>query len=228
MSRTPDSVPRRRVPLPPRPPVDDGEMLVRAARLRDELATRRSVRDFSDRPVPMEAVDACLQAAASAPSGANRQPWHFVVVTDPGTRRRIRLEAEAEERAFYRGRAPDDWLEALAPLGTDEHKPFLEEAPCLIVIFAQLHGVDAGGGKRKHYYVHESVGIATGMLISALHQAGLASLTHTPSPMRFLNAILDRPPHERPFLILVVGHPAPGATVPAITRKPFDEVVSRR
>ena len=228
MSRTPDSVPRRPGPLPPRPPVDDGEMLVRAARLRDELATRRSVRDFSDRPVPMEAVDACLQAAASAPSGANRQPWHFVVVTDPGTRRRIRLEAEAEERAFYRGRAPDDWLEALAPLGTDEHKPFLEEAPCLIVIFAQLHGVDAGGGKRKHYYVHESVGIATGMLISALHQAGLASLTHTPSPMRFLNAILDRPPHERPFLILVVGHPAPGATVPAITRKPFDEVVSRR
>ena len=228
MSRTPDSVPPRRVPLPPRPPVDDGEMLVRAARLRDELATRRSVRDFSDRPVPMEAVDACLQAAASAPSGANRQPWHFVVVTDPGTRRRIRLEAEAEERAFYRGRAPDDWLEALAPLGTDEHKPFLEEAPCLIVIFAQLHGVDAGGGKRKHYYVHESVGIATGMLIGALHQAGLASLTHTPSPMRFLNAILDRPPHERPFLILVVGHPAPGATVPAITRKPFDEVVSFR
>ena len=228
MSRTPDSVPPRRVPLPPRPPVDDGEMLVRAARLRDELATRRSVRDFSDRPVPMEAVDACLQAAASAPSGANRQPWHFVVVTDPGTRRRIRLEAEAEERAFYRGRAPDDWLEALAPLGTDEHKPFLEEAPCLIVIFAQLYGVDAGGGKRKHYYVHESVGIATGVLISALHQAGLASLTHTPSPMRFLNAILDRPPHERPFLILVVGHPACGATVPAITRKPFDEVVSRR
>ena len=228
MSRTPDSVPPRRVPLPPRPPVDDGEMFVRAARLRDELATRRSVRDFSDRPVPMEAVDACLQAAASAPSGANRQPWHFVVVTDPGTRRRIRLEAEAEERAFYRGRAPDDWLEALAPLGTDEHKPFLEEAPCLIVIFAQLYGVDADGGKRKHYYVHESVGIATGMLISALHQAGLASLTHTPSPMRFLNAILDRPPHERPFLILVVGHPAPGATVPAITRKLFDEVVSRR
>ena len=207
MSRTPDSVPPRRVPLPSRPPVDDGEMLVRAARLRDELATRRSVRDFSDRPVPMEAVDACLQAAASAPSGANRQPWHFVVVTDPATRRRIRLEAEAEERAFYRGRAPDDWLEALAPHGTDEHKPFLEEAPCLIVIFAQLYGVDADGGKRKHYYVHESVGIATGVLISALHQAGLASLTHTPSPMRFLNAILDRPTHERPFLILVVGHP---------------------
>ena len=227
MSRTPDSVPPGRVPLPPRPPVGDGEMLVRAARLRDELATRRSVREFSDRPVPMEVIDACLQAAASAPSGANRQPWHFVVVTDPETRRRIRLEAEAEERAFYQDRAPDDWLEALAPLGTDEHKPFLEEAPCLIVIFAQLYGVEAGG-KRKHYYVHESVGIATGMLISALHQTGLASLTHTPSPMRFLNAILDRPPRERPFLILVVGHPAPDATVPAITRKPFGTVVSRR
>ena len=216
------------MPLPARPPVDDGEMLVRAARLRDELATRRSVREFSDRPVPMEVIDTCLQAAASAPSGANRQPWHFVVVTDPETRRRIRREAEAEERAFYRDRAPDDWLEALAPLGTDEHKPFLEEAACLIVIFAQLHGVDADGGKLKHYYVHESVGIATGMLISALHQSGLASLTHTPSPMRFLNAILDRPPHERPFLILVVGHPAPGATVPVITRKTFDTIVSRR
>ncbi len=228
MSRTPDPVPPGRVPLPSRPPVDDGEMLVRATRLRDELATRRTVRDFSARPVPKEVIDACLQAAASAPSGANRQPWHFVVVTDPATRRRIRTEAEAEERAFYHGRAPDDWLEALAPLGTDEHKPFLEEAPCLIVIFAQLHHRDAEGGRRKHYYVHESVGIATGMLISALHQCGLASLTHTPSPMRFLNAILDRPPHERPFLILVVGHPAPGATVPAITRKPFDTVVTRR
>ena len=228
MSRTPDSVPPARVPLPPRPPVDDGEMLARAVRLRDELATRRTVRDFSDRPVPMAVIDACLQAAASAPSGANRQPWHFVVVTDAETKRRIRAGAEAEERAFYHGRAPDDWLEALAPLGTDEHKPFLEEAPCLIVVFAELHGVDAAGGKLKHYYVHESVGIATGMLIGALHQAGLASLTHTPSPMRFLNAILDRPPHERPFLILVVGHPAPGATVPAITRKPFDAVVSRR
>ncbi len=228
MSRTSDSVPPGRVPLPPRPAVDDGEMLARAVRLRDELATRRTVRDFSARPVPTAVIDACLQAAASAPSGANRQPWHFVVVTDAATKRRIRTEAEAEERAFYHGRAPDDWLEALAPLGTDEHKPFLEEAPCLIVIFAELHGVDAAGAKRKHYYVHESVGIATGMLISALHQAGLASLTHTPSPMRFLNAILDRPPHERPFLILVVGHPAPGATVPAITRKPFDAVVSRR
>ena len=228
MSRPPDPAPPGRVPLPARPAVDDGEMLVRASRLRDELATRRTVREFSDRPVPMAVIDACLQAAASAPSGANRQPWHFVVVTDPETRRRIRTEAEAEKRAFYRERAPDDWLEALAPLGTDEHKPFLEEAACLIVIFAQLYDVDAENGRRKHYYVHESVGIATGMLISALHQAGLASLTHTPSPMRFLNAILDRPAHERPFLILVVGHPAPGATVPAITRKPFDAVVSRR
>ena len=228
MTRTRDTAAPRGVPLPPRPRIDDEEMLVRAVRLRDELVRRRSVRQFSDRPVPREVIDACLQAAASAPSGANRQPWHFVLVTDPETRRRIRLEAEAEERAFYHDRAPDDWLEALAPLGTDEHKPFLEEAACLIVIFAQLHDVDAEGRKRKHYYVHESVGIATGMLITALHQIGLVSLTHTPSPMRFLNAILDRPPHERPFLILVAGHPAPGATVPAITRKPFDTVVSRR
>lgn len=228
MTRNGDAAPPGRVPLPVRPPVGDDEMLVRATRLRDELARRRSVRHFSDRPVPMEVIDACLQAAASAPSGANRQPWHFVVVTDPETRRRIRTEAEAEERAFYHERAPDDWLDALAPLGTDEHKPFLEEAACLIVIFAELHGVDADGSRLKHYYVHESVGIATGMLITALHQTGLVSLTHTPSPMRFLNAILDRPQHERPFLILVVGHPAPGATVPAITRKPFDRVVSHR
>ena len=228
MTRTGDAAPPRGVPLPPRPHVDDREMLVRATRLRDELVLRRSVRQFSERPVPREVIDACLQAAVSAPSGANRQPWHFVVVTDPETRRRIRWAAEAEERSFYRDRAPDDWLDALAPLGTDERKPFLEEAPCLIVIFAQLYDVDAQGRKRKHYYVHESVGIATGLLITALHQTGLVSLTHTPSPMRFLNAILDRPQHERPFLILVVGHPAPGATVPAITRKPFDRVVSRR
>ena len=206
----------------------DEEMRERATGFSDQLCRRRSVRQFSNRPVPREVIDACLRAAVSAPSGANRQPWHFVVVTDSKTKKRIREEAEAEERAFYHGRAPDDWLEALAPIGTDEHKPFLEDAPYLIVVFAERHGLNTNGGTVKHYYVHESVGIATGILIAAVHQAGLASLTHTPSPMRFLNAILDRPSNEHPFLILVVGHPAADAQVPDITRKPFDSVVTRR
>ena len=221
-------MPPRLVPLTGFQRLDDDEMRDRAARFRDDLGRRRSVRQFSSRPVPRDVIDACLHAAVSAPSGANRQPWHFVVVTDPEIKRRIRLEAETEERAFYRGRAPDDWLEALAPLGTDEHKQFLEEAPYLIVVLAQLHGVDAAGCTVKHYYVHESVGIATGILITAVHQAGLASLTHTPSPMRFLNQILGRPSNERPFLILVVGHPAAEARVPVIARKPFDSVVTLR
>ena len=219
-------MPLRLVPLTGILHIDDDDMRERAAHFYNDLSRRRSVRRFSDRPVPKDVIDTCLRAAVSAPSGANRQPWHFVVVTDPDTKKQIRLEAEAEERAFYDGRAPDDWLEALAPLGTNEHKPFLEEAPYLIVIFAQLHGIDTDGGKVKHYYVHESVGIATGILITALHQAGLASLTHTPSPMRFLNKILDRPSNERPFLILVVGHPSAAARVPDITRKPFDSVVT--
>ena len=221
-------MPPHLVPLTGFRRLDDAEIRERAAQFRDDVSRRRSVRQFSDRTVPRDVVDACLRAAVSAPSGANRQPWHFVVVTDPKTKRRIRLEAEAEERAFYHGRAPDDWLEALAPLGTDEHKPFLEEAPCLIVIFAQRHGEATDGGKIKHYYVQESVGIAAGILITAVHQAGLVSLTHTPSPMQFLNEILDRPSYERPFLILVVGHPAADALVPDITRKPFDSVVTLR
>ena len=221
-------MPPRLVPLTGFGHLGDDEIRERAARFRDDLSRRRSVRQFSDRPVPGDVIDACLRAAVSAPSGANQQPWHFVVVTDPETKTRIRREAEDEERAFYRGRAPDDWLEALAPLGMDERKPFLEDAPCLIVVFAERHGLDAGGRIVKHYYVQESVGIATGMLITAVHQAGLASLTHTPSPMRFLNDILDRPSNERPFLILVVGHPAADARVPNITRKPFDSVVTLR
>ena len=221
-------MPPRLVPLTGVRHIGDDEMRERAAQFRDALSRRRSVRQFSDRLVPRDVIDACLRAAVSAPSGANRQPWHFVVVTDAETKKRIRLEAEQKERAFYRGRAPDDWLEALAPLGTDEHKPFLEEAPYLIVVFAQLHGVDTDGRAVKHYYVRESVGIATGMLITAVHQAGLASLTHTPSPMRFLNDIFDRPSNERPFLMLVVGHPAADARIPDITRKPFDSVVSLR
>ncbi len=221
-------MPPKLVPLTSLPHLDNDELLERATLLRVNLTQRRSVRQFSNRTVPNVVIDACLRVAASAPSGANRQPWHFVVVQDPKLRKRIRLEAEAEERAFYRGGAPDDWLEALAPLGTDENKPFLEEASHLIVIFAQRHGMGIDGNRTKHYYVQESVGIATGLLISALHQTGLASLTHTPSPMRFLNAILDRPANERPFLILAVGHPATGAEVPDIPRKSFHNVVTYR
>jgi nitroreductase len=157
----------------------------------------------------------------TAPSGANRQPWHFSLVGDPEVKQRIRLAAEEEERSFYEDRAPAEWLEALAPLGTDAHKPFLETAPYLIVIFAQLHGVSDDGSRLKHYYVNESVGIATGMLITALHHAGLCSLTHTPAPMRFLNDILGRPAHEKPFLILVVGFPEIDARVPEISKKAF-------
>ena len=194
---------------------------------RDFLATmrrRRTVRDFSDRPVPRDIIETCLLAAGTAPNGANRQPWRFVVVGDPEVKKEIRREAEIEERAFYSGKAPQEWLDALEHLGTDEHKPFLERAPWLIVIFAQRYEVGPGGEKLKNYYVSESVGIATGMLITALHEAGLATLTHTPSPMGFLNELLDRPENERPFLILVVGYPEDDATVPDITKKPIEEI----
>jgi len=202
------------------------EMKRRAAELYRELRKRRTVREFSERPVSREILEHCLLTAGTAPSGANQQPWHFVVVSDPALKKRIREAAEAEEREFYGGRAPDEWLEALSPLGTDENKPFLEEAPCLIVIFAQNHGLRADGSKVKHYYVTESVGIATGMLIAAVHNAGLVSLTHTPSPMGFLNEILGRPSHERAFLILVVGYPEEGARVPKITKKELPEIAT--
>jgi len=202
------------------------EMKRRASELYRQLRKRRTVREFSDRPVPREILEQCLLTAGAAPSGANQQPWHFVVVSDPALKKRIREAAEAEEREFYGGRAPDDWLEALSHLGTDEHKPFLEVGPYLIVIFAQNHGVHPDGSKVKHYYVTESVGIATGMLIAALHNAGLVSLTHTPSPMGFLNEILGRPSHERPFLILVVGYPKEGARVPKITKKELPEMAT--
>jgi iodotyrosine deiodinase len=199
------------------------EMRRRAVDFRADLQRRRTVRQFSDRSIPRIVIEECLRAAGTAPSGANLQPWHFVVVSDTATKRRIREAADREEREFYAGRAPADWLEALAPLGTDEHKPFLETAPYLIAIFAQSYGIAAGGGKTKHYYVQESVGIATGILVTALHNAGLASLTHTPSPMRFLNEILGRPENERPFLLLVVGYPAEDAVVPDIARKRLEE-----
>jgi nitroreductase len=204
------------------------EMCVRAADFRAEMQRRRTVREFSERPVPRRLIEDCLRTAMTAPSGANLQPWHFVVVTDPALKKQIREAAEEEERTFYQGRAPQEWLDALASLGTDEHKPFLEVAPCLIAIFAQSYGLLPDGRKVKHYYVSESVGIATGMLITALHHAGLASLTHTPSPMGFLNTLLERPAHERPYLLLVVGYPAEGAQVPLIDKKPLEAATTWR
>ncbi|MDE0046253.1 MAG: nitroreductase family protein [bacterium] len=215
------------VPLPGYRERSEDEMLRRARDFRAELKRRRTVRHFSSRPVARAIIDECLGAAATAPSGANLQPWHFVVVGDAETKRRIRQAAEEEERRFYHHRAPQEWLDALAPLGTDENKPFLEQAPWLIAIFSQKYSRLADGRKVKHYYPMESVGLATGMLIAALHVAGLATLTHTPSPMAFLNEILGRPASvERPFLLLVAGYPAEDATVPDIARKPLGEVAS--
>ena len=202
------------------------EMRRRTAELLADLQRRRSVRQFAARSVPRDVIESCLRTAGTAPSGANRQPWHFVAVADPAVKRRIREAAEVEEKAFYGARAPADWLEALTPLGTDERKPFLETAPWLIAIFAQRQGRDRTGRPRRNYYVSESVGIATGLLVAALHHAGLAALTHTPSPMGFLNEILGRPPSERPFLLLVVGYPAEGAVVPDIARKSLEEIAT--
>lgn len=218
----------RYIPLPYRSQRSDDDIRERARAYYDNLRERRTVRDFSSRPVPVEVIEQALLAAGSAPNGANLQPWHFVVVADAGLKRRIREAAEAEEREFYRDRAPPEWIEALAHLGTDEHKPFLETAPYLIAVFAQSYGINAAGKKTKHYYATESVGIATGFLIAALHHAGLATLTHTPSPMGFLNELLHRPSNERPFLLLVVGHPAAEAQVPDISKKPLDEIATFR
>ncbi|MEZ4494907.1 MAG: nitroreductase family protein [Dehalococcoidia bacterium] len=203
-----------------------GLMRERATRFRVELQQRRTVRDFSRRPVERAVIEQCLLAAGSAPSGANQQPWHFAVVAEPATKARIRVAAEAEEREFYARRAPQDWLDALAPLGTDASKPFLETAPYLIAIFAQAYGHNADGSQRKHYYVSESVGIATGLLIAALHHAGLATLTHTPSPMGFLSEILGRPKNEKPYLLLVTGYPVENARVPVIEKKGLMEFTS--
>ncbi|MFQ5742381.1 MAG: nitroreductase family protein [Acidobacteriota bacterium] len=207
-------------------PYPEQEMKERAAAFYAEARRRRTVRHFSDRPVAREIIDDCLRAAGTAPSGANLQPWHFVVVSDPELKRRIREGAEREEKEFYHQRAPAEWLQALAPLGTDEHKPFLQTAPYLIAIFVQNYGTTADGRHIKHYYAVESVGIATGILITAVHHAGLVALTHTPSPMRFLNEILGRPGSERPFLLLVVGYPTDDAVVPDISRKALDEFIT--
>lgn len=222
------------MPPPPRlRPLDfqrlpEAESLLRAEAFAARAARRRTVRDYAPDPVPRAVIERCLAAAGSAPSGANQQPWHFVAVgrEDAALRQRIRAAAEEEEREFYEKRAPEEWLSALAPLGTDADKPFLEIAPWLIAVFVQAHGVAPDGAVVKHYYATESVGLATGILITALHDAGLATLTHTPSPMGFLNTLLGRPSNERPFLLLIVGYPAPGARVPDITRKPLEAIAT--
>ncbi len=205
----------------------DKEMLSRAREFRDLMKRRRTVREYRDRQVPADVIEACLATATTAPSGANLQPWHFVVITDADKKKRIRVAAEAEEREFYHCRAPREWLDALAPLGTDEHKPFLEHAT-LIAIFAQRKGRLGDGRMVKHYYVQESVGIATGFLIAALHTAGLATLTHTPNPMAFLNDICGRPENEKPYILLVCGYPAENCFVPQAggVRRPLVETVT--
>lgn len=202
------------------------EMVRRASEFCVEMRRRRSIRQFSNRPVPRAVIEDCLRAAGTAPSGANMQPWTFVVVSDPALKRRVREGAEEQERALYEHRASEEWLEALAPLGTNAHKPFLEQAPYLIAVFAQRYGLAADGTRVKHYYVTESVGIAAGVLVAALHHAGLGVLTYTPSPMRFLGEILERPPNERPFLILAVGYPAQDARVPDLKKKSLDEIAT--
>lgn len=216
------------IPLPDfieRPPA---EMLARARAFYEAIRSRHTVRDFSNRPVPREIIEQCLRAAGTAPSGANHQPWHFAVIADANRKRRIREAAEEEERAFYAGRAGKEWLEALEPLGTDADKSFLETAPWLICIFGSRRSVGAGGKLRKNYYVPESVGIATGFLIAALHEAGLATLTHTPNPMGFLNEICGRPETDKPYILLVAGYPAANATIPAHAtyKKPLSEIAS--
>lgn len=204
----------------------ESEMEERAESFLVRMSTRRTVREFSDRPVSKGIIHKALATAGSAPSGANRQPWHFSVVGSPVIKREIRLGAEEEEYEFYHGRAPQEWLDALTPFGTDASKPFLEIAPWLIAVFASKFDIDGEGKKHKNYYVTESVSMATGLLIAALHNAGLATLTHTPSPMKFLNKILDRPSTEKPLMLIVVGYPREDAKVPAITRKSLDQIAS--
>jgi len=215
------------VPLPDRMSFSDAEMKARAVEFYEEIRRRHTVRDFTNQPVPREIIETCLMAAGTAPNGANHQPWHFAVVEDPGLKARIREAAEKEEREFYAGKAGEEWLSALEPIGTDADKPFLEIAPYLIVIFGQRKGFFEGK-PRKNYYVPESVNIAAGFLIAALHHAGLATLTHTPNPMSFLNEVLGRPDTEKPYILLVVGHPAADAMVPAHAKekKPLAEIAS--
>jgi iodotyrosine deiodinase len=216
------------VPLPARADLSEAEALTQCIDYLDVMSTRRTVRHFSDRPVDRQIIETAVRAAGTAPSGANHQPWHFACVEDPETKRAIRQAAEAEERAFYGGKAGATWLKDIGPLGTNAEKPFLETAPWLIAIFAERFGSDGQGNRRKNYYISESVGIATGFLITALHKAGLATLTHTPSPMKFLNPILERPDNERPFILMVVGYAATDARVPraATQKKALEEIAS--
>lgn len=202
------------------------EMVERASDFYELIKRRRTVREFSDHPIPKEVLDKCLLAAGTAPNGANKQPWHFAVVTNPDIKKKLRAAAEEEEHEFYNRRAPKDWLDDLEIFETNEFKPFLEKAPALIGIFTQSYHLDEEGNKEKHYYVKESVGIATGILITALHNAGLATLTHTPSPMGFLNEVMQRPDNEKAFLLLVVGYPEDGVKVPKITKKSLEEISS--
>jgi iodotyrosine deiodinase len=205
--------------------LDQVVMLERSRAFRAAMTARRSVRSFSSEPVPFELIENAVMTAAGAPSGAHQQPWTFVVVSDPDIKQRIRDAAEAEERRSYDGRLGEEWLAALRPLGTDWHKPHLTDAPYVIVVFEHAHGVAADGSRVKHYYVQESVGIACGLLLASLPLAGLATLTHTPSPMGFLRDVLGRPRHERPYLVVPVGYPSPDAAVPDLTRKTVDEVL---
>ena len=214
----------RHVPLTDQRSYSVDETVERSRNFYQEIKRRRTVRDFSDQPVSREVIENCILAAGTAPNGANLQPWHFSVVENLGVKTEIRKAAEQEEEAFYNGKAPQTWLDALAPLGTDSNKPFLETAPYLIVIFSKSHEQRNDGSTVKNYYANESTGIATGFLIAALHDAGLATLTHTPSPMKFLNKILNRPAHERPFVLLVVGYPSENAVVPDISKKSLAEI----
>jgi iodotyrosine deiodinase len=216
------------VPAPKRCKASDQELLANATAFYQTMQQRRTIRDFSDRLVPRRVIEQCIRSAGTAPNGANLQPWHFVAISNPDVKREIRVAAEIEEKEFYAKRAPKEWLAALAPLGTDSSKPFLETAPWLIAIFVQPYRILADGTRGKTYYAVESVGIATGLLVTAVHSCGLASLTHTPSPMGFLNRILGRPQHEKPFLLLVVGHPTNSAMVPNISRKSLEEISSFR
>jgi nitroreductase len=225
-----DKVSYRPLPLPDRVGLPDDAALAAAEAFRDYMRKRHSVRDFRPDPVPEAVIAACVAAAGTAPSGANHQPWHFVAISDPSMKSRIREAAEAEEEEFYAGGGGDEWLRALEPIGTGASKPHLEIAPWLIVIFAQRYGMTEDGHRYKNYYVPESVGIATGVLIAALHHAGLSTLTHTPNPMKFLNALCDRPESEKPVMILVVGHPSDDATVPEVAKikKPLAEILTVR
>jgi nitroreductase len=214
--------------LPDRSNLSDAQMLAEAKAFLERMKRRHSVRDYAPRPVSREVIEQCIRAAGTAPSGANHQPWHFVAICDPATKKKVREAAEEEEQRFYDGAAGDEWLQALEPIGTGANKPHLVEAPWLIIVFAQRWGEYEDGTRFKHYYVPESTGIATGFLLAALHHAGLVSLTHTPNPMKFLNGLLGRPDNEKPIMIIAVGHPAEGATVPAVAKikKPLEAILS--